>query len=168
MDPFDSGSHSVILFQRANLVDPFQEPLRGREELFKHARDFELLIASFMARLGYAVLDLAGKGDCGADLIATKDNTRRCVQVKCSINPVRVTAVYQTTFAVRAYGADGAILVAMGGFTPRARIVARERCIHLVGGLNLRRAMNDDELLELRRIENEARAKASDIAAFGR
>jgi superfamily II DNA or RNA helicase len=79
---------------------------------------FERVIARYLQAGGWqSVQVVGGSGDGGADVIATINNRRWLVQVKCRKTPSGTEAFLETVNAGAKYGADVLVLASASGFT---------------------------------------------------
>ncbi len=149
-------------------IDPFEDlGSVSREDLFSHARDFELLVADFYRRHNCSVQDIGGKGERGADLIVTAGEKRIAVQVKCATRDIGVNAVRQTKRGQIHYQADEGVLICLGGVGWQAKDLALLESIKVIAGNELFRRLDDSEKAEFRRIESLAVSRRTLIATSG-
>jgi len=102
-------------------------------------RDFERLVAEAYARLGYRVEE-AGQGgaDGGIDLVLRRDGRVTLVQCKrWRTQSVGVAIVREQFGLLIHHGANAAIVVTTGDFTPEARAFAAGKPMELVDGMRL-------------------------------
>ena len=121
VEPSKSGQMRID-FDRANLEHVIRQygPYRFAEV---HPEDFERVVAELLRRGGFTVEVTVYIGD-GADLVASKRNTRVAVQVKrySSTTAVGVSDVNQVIGAMQYYNCDKGLVVTTSRFTQSAVI----------------------------------------------
>lgn len=96
---------------------------------------FERWCANQLRAAGYHVTNVAGQADHGVDLIAKKDDVTVVVQCKRYVGKRQVTEpqIRDLFGAMHDHGADRAMVVTAGDFTPQARAWAEGKPIDLWG-----------------------------------
>lgn len=101
-------------------------------------QQFEMLLAEWFRRQGYAVEQTPDGPDGGVDLILHKDGRESIVQAKhWKAQRVGVARVRELNGVRAARGADQAILITSGRFTPDARAFAERSGVTLIDGAAL-------------------------------
>jgi restriction system protein len=94
---------------------------------------FERFLGTLFRELGYGVELTPHRGDCGADLVLTKDGRRTAVQAKRWSKRVGVKAIQEAVASKGYYRCDAALVVANREFTDQARELARANDVELWG-----------------------------------
>lgn len=143
------------------------------DEIFRHAHDFEKLIARVYEHHGHQICETRGerKRELGADFVAEMNGRRIAVQVKCSAKSrgVGVLAVRQASNARDAYKVHEGHVVTNSDFTAQARKEARQLNVRLVprrGLLGWLSQLDLAEMREFQRIDKEAERLRRKIASF--
>lgn len=102
-------------------------------------QDFEVLVGEAFRRDGYALLEAPKSGaDGGVDLVVGKDGRRHLVQCKQWRSRSVGAPIIREQFGIlTAEGADAAIIITSGSFTPEAGEFARGKPIRLIDGPGL-------------------------------
>lgn len=102
-------------------------------------REFEQLVGEAFRRQGYVVLETGqGGADGGVDLLLQRDDKKRLVQCKQWKQwKVGVNVVREQFGLLTHHGAERAIIVSVGEFTPEARRFVEGKPIDLVNGADL-------------------------------
>jgi hypothetical protein len=136
----------VIQAVERELESIYFERVAARKRLSKSYHDgmtpteYEHLCARLLSQAGWKTEVTRASGDQGADVVATKGNTRAVIQAKKYSTPVGNDAVQQVYAAQAHYGATVGAVVCTAGFTASARQLARSTRVHL---------LHHDQLLEL-------------------
>lgn len=97
--------------------------------------EFEKYVANLYKKLGYIIEQVTKKsGDQGADVVATKNDTKYVIQAKFYSNPVGNKAVQEVVAALAMYKADKGIVITNNRFTQSAIKLAGANNIELVDG----------------------------------
>jgi len=92
---------------------------------------FEILLESLFAEMGYRVSRVGGRGDFGADLILDASGSRTVVQAKRWVGTVRHDAVQQAVAAMAHYRATHSMVVTTSTFSGHARALAQSNGVIL-------------------------------------
>lgn len=92
---------------------------------------FEILLESLFAGLGYRVSRVGGRGDFGADLLLEGPSGRTVVQAKRWSGTVRHDAVQEAVTAMGHYRANSAMVVTTSDFSEHARQLAQSNGVVL-------------------------------------
>lgn len=112
---------------------------RRRSTPQAQAARFERRCAKQLRRGGWAVREIGGSGDQGADLLARLGRVKLVIQVKHHRRPVGNRAVQEVIAARSYYGATHAAVVASAGFTRAAEALAARADVALLDLAQLRR-----------------------------
>ncbi|MBE8540152.1 restriction endonuclease [Geoglobus acetivorans] len=106
--------------------------------------DFETLIGSIFASLGFDVEKTKHTGDQGADLIISKGGLKIAVQVKRYSEKRKVgnKAVQEIVAAIKYYGTDKGMIITTSNYTKPAIELARANGIKLIGGQELKKVVD--------------------------
>lgn len=121
---------------------------------------FERELGTLYRHLGFYVQSTPRSGDQGIDLILRRHGKTTVVQCKAHQSPIGPSAVRELFGAMRAYGADSAVLACTGGFTRGVIEFARGKPITLLSAADL--ATMGDSVLR----DKQERTTRSDL--FGR
>ncbi|NOY29230.1 MAG: restriction endonuclease [Planctomycetes bacterium] len=93
-----------------------------------HPADFELIIGMMFSRAGFGVEETSYVGDFGADLIASKGQSKIAVQVKryASTTKVSVGDINQVIGAKQYYDCNKSLVVATSDYTRAAKEMAKK------------------------------------------
>lgn len=130
----DEDSQSV----EATLDETEQKAMEGLKEHIraKNAYEFQDLVAALLRGMGYHTPFVAPKGkDGGIDVIAYRDplgtqSPRIKVQIKHRQDPASVKEIRELMGLLQKAG-DVGIFVSSGGFSPDAKVTARNAQVHL-------------------------------------
>jgi len=99
--------------------------------------DYEKHCAQLLEAAGWSVSDTAVTGDQGVDLIATKNNSRVCIQCKCYSSPVGNKAVQEVSAGMTHWNGTHAVVVSNAGFTRAAKQLAESTGVVLIAETEL-------------------------------
>lgn len=99
--------------------------------------DYEKHCAQLLEAAGWSVSDTAVTGDQGVDLIATKNNSRVCIQCKRYSSPVGNKAVQEVTAGMTHWNGTHAVVVSNAGFTRAAKQLAESTGVVLIAETEL-------------------------------
>lgn len=85
---------------------------------------FERYLETVFQRFGYHVERTPARGDYGADLIISKNNTRTAIQAKRYRQNVGVKAVQEIVTAKKMYNCSGGIVITNSYYTQQAQKLA--------------------------------------------
>lgn len=122
-------------------------------------RAFEATCADTLRASGWRVREIGGKGDQGADLLATRMGTTVAVQCKDYAFPVPNQAVQEVYAAIAHHQAKRGVVVTMNGYTASAIELARSTKVltldldgltrlHVILGLVETRAKRPEPVLQ--------------------
>lgn len=94
--------------------------------------EFEYFVQEFFIRKGYKAITTKKSNDKGADVIAEKGSERIAIQVKHSLKPISVNAIYETIEGKSSYRADKAILFTNSELTYKAENCAMRNEIEVI------------------------------------
>lgn len=95
---------------------------------------FESHVAQTYEALGYKVALTPRTGDQGVDVLAEKDAERVGIQCKRTTEPASNSAVQEAYAGKAHYRCSAASVIALGGFTSAARVLARSTGVTLTDG----------------------------------
>jgi hypothetical protein len=122
------------------MIDEEEEPVAAapqpKEEIsppeYTTGEEYERYVAAIMSTAGFEDIRMTpATGDFGADIIATKDGIRCCIQCKMYSNPVGIQAVQEIIGAKAHYRCAAAMVVTNSTFTPAAKQLAKENDVVL-------------------------------------
>lgn len=82
--------------------------------------EFEKKCLDALESLGFCVEETPVSGDFGADLLASRNTLKFCIQCKDHITPIGVGAIQESYSAMEFYDSDYAVVVCSSSFTPAA------------------------------------------------
>lgn len=102
-------------------------------------QDFEVLVGEAFRRDGYAMLEAPkGGADGGVDLVMSKDSRKHLIQCKQWRNRSVGEPIIREQFGILTHeGADEAVVITSGSFTPGALAFARGKPMRLIDGPEL-------------------------------
>lgn len=97
--------------------------------------EFENYIKDLYIKLGYNATTTANSHDYGADIIATKNNTKICIQTKRynKNRNVNIRAVQEVIGSLNYYNANEGIVITTSNFTKSALKLSAKNNIILIG-----------------------------------